>query len=276
MTGTLYLVATPIGNLEDITLRAIRILNESSIVLAEDTRNSKKLFLEHKISSKLVSYNDFSSQAKISSIIKHLKDGKNISLISDAGTPLVSDPGHELVSQVISDKIRIESIPGPSSVISGLITSGFKNNKFVFEGFLPKKNNELINLLSIFNHETRTIVCFESPHRIRKTLRTMKDVLDKNRKISIAREITKIHETILRGTIEEMIRISDTDSNLSRGELVIVLEGSDKEYDDFDRKLDYLHTSLSKDISLKQFSKVFSKISNRSAKEIYNKYKESV
>ena len=276
MSGTLYLVATPIGNLEDITLRAIRILNESSIVLAEDTRNSKKLFLEHKISSKLVSYNDFSSQAKISLIIKHLKDGKNISLISDAGTPLVSDPGHELVSQVISNKIRIESIPGPSSVISGLITSGFKNNKFVFEGFLPKKNNELINLLSIFNHETRTIVCFESPHRIRKTLRTMRDVLDKNRKISIAREITKIHETILRGTIEEMIRISDTDSNLSRGELVIVLEGSDKEYDDFDRKLDYLHTSLSKDISLKQFSKVFSKISNQSAKEIYNKYKESV
>lgn len=276
MTGTLYLVATPIGNLEDITLRAIRILNESSIVLAEDTRNSKKLFLEHKISSKLVSYNDFSSQSKISLIIKHLKDGKNISLISDAGTPLVSDPGHELVSQVISNKIRIESIPGPSSVISGLITSGFKNNKFVFEGFLPKKNNELINLLSIFNHETRTIVCFESPHRIRKTLRTMKDVLDKNRKISIAREITKIHETILRGTIEEMCHISDTDSNLSRGELVIVLEGSDKEYDDFDKKLDYLHTSLSKDISLKQFSKVFSKISNQSAKEIYNKYKESV
>jgi 16S rRNA (cytidine1402-2'-O)-methyltransferase len=276
MSGTLYLVATPIGNLEDITLRAIRILNESSIVLAEDTRNSKKLFLEHKISSKLVSYNDFSSQAKISSIIKHLKDGKNISLISDAGTPLVSDPGHELVSQVISDKIRIESIPGPSSVISGLITSGFKNNKFIFEGFLPKKNNELMTLLSIFNHETRTIVCFESPHRIRKTLRTMRDVLDKNRKISIAREITKIHETILRGTIEEMCHISDTDSNLSRGELVIVLEGSDKEYDDFDRKLDYLHTSLSKDISLKQFSKVFSKISNQSAKEIYNKYKESV
>ena len=276
MTGTLYLVATPIGNLEDITLRAIRILNESSIVLAEDTRNSKKLFLEHKISSKLVSYNDFSSQAKISSIIKLLKDGKNISLISDAGTPLVSDPGHELVSQVISDKIRIESIPGPSSVISGLITSGFKNNKFVFEGFLPKKNNELMTLLSIFNYETRTIVCFESPHRIRKTLRTMRDVLDKNRKISIAREITKIHETILRGTIEEIGQISDADSNLSRGELVIVLEGSDKEYDDFDRKLDYLHTSLSKDVSLKQFSKVFSKISNQSAKEIYNKYKESV
>jgi len=276
MTGTLYLVATPIGNLEDITLRAIRILNESSFVLAEDTRNSKKLFLAHKISSKLVSYNDFSSQAKIFSILKHLKDGKTISLISDAGTPLVSDPGHELVSQVISEKIRIESIPGPSSVISGLITSGFKNKKFVFEAFLPKKTNELNSLLSIFNYETRTIVCFESPHRIKKTLKAMRDILDKNRKISIAREMTKIHETILRGTIEEISHISDTDSNLSKGELVIVLEGSDNEYDDFDKKLDYLHKSLSKDISLRQFSKVFSKISNQSAKEIYNKYKESV
>jgi len=274
MTGTLYLVATPIGNLEDITLRAIRILNESSIVLAEDTRNSKKLFVAHKITSKLVSYNDFSSQKKNSSIVKHLKDGKTISLISDAGTPLVSDPGHELVSQVISEKINVESIPGPSSVISGLITSGFKNNKFIFEGFLPKKSNELKSLLSKCNFETKTIVFFESPYRIKKTLKTMRDVLGKNRRISIAREMTKMHETILRGTIEEMNHIADVDLNLSRGEIVIVLEGSNKENDDFDNKLDYLYESLSHDISLKQFSKVFSKISKQSAKEIYNKYKE--
>ena len=222
----------------------------------------------------MVSYNDFSSQTKISSIIKHLKNGKTISLISDAGTPLVSDPGYELVSKVISEKINIESIPGPSSVISGLITSGFKNNKFIFEGFLPKKSGELKSLLSTFNFETRTIILFESPHRIKKTLKIMQDLLGKNRRISIAREMTKIHETILRGTIEEMNHIADMDSNLSRGEIVIILEGSDKKNDDFDKKLDYLHASLSNDLSLKQFSKVFSKISNQSAKEIYNKYKE--
>ena len=274
MTGTLYLVATPIGNLEDITLRAIRILNESSIVLAEDTRISKNIFSVHKISSKLISYNDFSSQKKISSIIKHLKDGKNISLISDAGTPLVSDPGHELVSQVISEKINVVSIPGPSSVISGLITSGFKNNKFIFEGFLPKKSSELKSLLSTYLYEKKTTIFFESPHRIKKTLKVMKDVLGINRRISIAREMTKIHETILRGTIEEMNQIARTDSNLVRGEIVIILEGSDDKKDDFDKKLDYLHSSLSNDISLKQFSKVFSKISNKSAKEIYNEYKE--
>ena len=266
MTGTLYLVATPIGNLEDITLRAIRILNESSIVLAEDTRNSKKLFAAHKISSKLVSYNDFSSQKKISSIIKHLKDGKTISLISD--------PGHELVSQIISEKIRVESIPGPSSVISGLITSGFKNNKFIFEGFLPKKSSELKSLLSKCNYETKTIVFFESPYRIKKTLKVMRDVLGKDRRISIAREMTKMHETILRGTIEELNHIADVDLNLTRGEIVIVLEGSDKRDDEFDNKLDYLYSALSNDLSLKQFSKVFSKISKQSSKEIYNKYKE--
>jgi len=274
MTGTLYLVATPIGNLEDITLRAIRVLNESSIVLAEDTRNSKKLFVAHKILSKLVSYNDFSSQKKISLIIKHLKDGKTISLISDAGTPLISDPGHELVSQVISEKINVESIPGPSSVISGLITSGFKNNKFIFEGFLPKKSSELKSLLLKYNYETKTIIFFESPHRVKKTLKVMRDVLGKHRRISVAREMTKMHETILRGTIEEINRIADVDLNLSRGEIVIVLEGSDKKNQDFDEKLDYLHESLSSVLSLRQFSKIFSKISKQSAKEIYNNYKE--
>ncbi len=243
-------------------------------MLAEDTRNSKKLFLAHNISSKLISYNDFSSQTKISSIIGYLKDGKTISLISDAGTPLVSDPGHELVSQVISEKINVESIPGPSSVISGLITSGFKNIKFIFEGFLPKKSSDLKSLLSRFNFESKTIIFFESPHRIKKTLKVMRDILGKNRRISIAREMTKVHETIQRGTIEEMNLIADRDLNLSRGEIVVVLEGSDNKKDDFDKNLDFLHASLSKDLSLKQFSKVFSKISNQSAKEIYNKYKE--
>ena len=222
----------------------------------------------------MLSYNDFSSQKKISSIIKQLKDGRNISLISDAGTPLISDPGHELVSQVIRERINIESIPGPSSVISGLITSGFKSNKFIFEGFLPKKSSELKALLSRCNYETKTIVFFESPYRIKKTLKAMRDVLGNNRRISIAREMTKMHETILRGTIEEMNHIAETDLNLCKGEIVIVLAGSDKKNDDFDSKLDYLYASLSNDLSLKQFSKVFSKISKQSAKEIYNKYKE--
>jgi len=274
MSGVLYLVATPIGNLEDITLRAIKTLNESSIVLAENTKTSKKLFSSHGINSKLVSFNDFSSNTKIVSLIGKLKDGYSISLISDAGTPLISDPGFNLVSQAIDENIRIESIPGPSAVIAGLITSGIDNQKFIFEGFLPKKNNELKKTFSKLNYESRTTIFFESPHRIIKSLKVMEQILDRSRKLSIARELTKMHETILRGTIGEVASFVEKDPNLTRGEIVLIFEGTNNNFSDFDEKLDELFNSLKKEVSLKKFSKVFSRITNFSAKEIYNKYKE--
>ena len=274
MSGVLYLVATPIGNIEDITLRAIRTLNESSIVLAENTKTSKKLFSAHGINSKLVSFNDFSSNTKIVSLLRKLKDGDSISLISDAGTPLISDPGFNLVSQAIDENIRIESIPGPSAVIAGLITSGIDNQKFIFEGFLPKKNNELKKTFSKLNYESRTTIFFESPHRIIKSLKFMEQILDSRRKISIARELTKMHETILRGTIGEVASFVEKDPNLTRGEIVLIFEGTNNNFSDFDEKLDELFNSLKKEVSLKKFSKVFSRITNFSAKEIYNKYKE--
>ena len=276
MSGVLYLVATPIGNLEDITLRAIKTLNESSIVLAENTKTSQKLFSAHGINSKLVSFNDYSSNTKIVSLLRKLKGGDSISLISDAGTPLISDPGFNLVSQAIDANIRIESIPGPSAVIAGLITSGIDNQKFIFEGFLPKKNNELKKTFSKLNYESRTTIFFESPHRIIKSLKVMEQILDSRRKISIARELTKMHETILRGTIGEVSSFVEKDPNLTRGEIVLIFEGTDNNFSDFDEKLDELFNSLKKEVSLKKFSKVFSRITNFSAKEIYNKYKESV
>ena len=276
MSGVLYLVATPIGNLEDITLRAIKTLNESSIVLAENTKTSQKLFSAHGINSKLVSFNDFSSNTKIVSLLRKLKGGDSISLISDAGTPLISDPGFNLVSQAIDANIRIESIPGPSAVIAGLITSGIDNQKFIFEGFLPKKNNELKKTFSKLNYESRTTIFFESPHRIIKSFKVMEKILDSRRKISIARELTKMHETILRGTIGEVSSFVEKDPNLTRGEIVLIFEGTDNNFSDFDEKLDELFNSLKKEVSLKKFSKVFSRITNFSAKEIYNKYKESV
>ena len=274
MSGVLYLVATPIGNLEDITLRAIKTLNESSIVLAENTKTSKKLFSSHGINSKLVSFNDFSSNTKIVSLLGKLKDGYSISLISDAGTPLISDPGFNLVTQAIDENIRIESIPGPSAVIAGLITSGIDNQKFIFEGFLPKKNNELKKTFSKLNYESRTTIFFESPHRIIKSLKVMEQILDSRRKISIARELTKMHETILRGTIGEVASFVEKDPNLTRGEIVLIFEGTNNNFSDFDEKLDELFNSLKKEVSLKKFSKVFSRITNFTAKEIYNKYKE--
>lgn len=274
MSGVLYLVATPIGNLEDITLRALKTLNESSIVLAENTKTSQKLFSAHGINSKLVSFNDFSSNTKIVSLLRKLKGGDSISLISDAGTPLISDPGFNLVSHAIDENIRIESIPGPSAVIAGLITSGIDNQKFIFEGFLPKKNNELKKTFSKLNYESRTTIFFESPHRIIKSLKVMEQILDSRRKISIARELTKMHETILRGTIGEVSSFVEKDPNLTRGEIVLIFEGTNNNFSDFDEKLDELFNSLKKEVSLKKFSKVFSRITNFSAKEIYNKYKE--
>ena len=276
MSGVLYLVATPIGNLEDITLRAIKTLNESSIVLAENTKNSQKLFSAHGINSKLVSFNDFSSDTKIVSLLRKLKGGDSISLISDAGTPLISDPGFNLVSQAIDANIRIESIPGPSAVIAGLITSGIDNQKFIFEGFLPKKNNELKKTFLKLNYESRTTIFFESPHRIIKSFKVMEQILDSKRKLSIARELTKMHETILRGTIGEVSSFVEKDPNLTRGEIVLIFEGTNNNFSDFDEKLDELFNSLKKEVSLKKFSKVFSRITNFSAKEIYNKYKDSV
>ncbi len=276
MSGVLYLVATPIGNLEDITLRALKTLNESSIVLAENTKTSQKLFSAHGINSKLVSFNDFSSNTKIISLLRKLKNGDSISLISDAGTPLISDPGFNLVSQAIEANIKIESIPGPSAVIAGLITSGIDNQKFIFEGFLPKKNNELKKTFSKLNYESRTTIFFESPHRIIKSFKVMEQILDSRRKISIARELTKMHETILRGTIGEVSSFVEKDPNLARGEIVLIFEGTDNNFSDFDEKLDELFNSLKREVSLKKFSKVFSRITNFSAKEIYNKYKESV
>ncbi len=276
MSGVLYLVATPIGNLEDITLRALKTLNESSIVLAENTKTSQKLFSAHGINSKLVSFNDFSSNTKIISLLRKLKGGDSISLISDAGTPLISDPGFNLVSQAIEANIKIESIPGPSAVIAGLITSGIDNQKFIFEGFLPKKNNELKKTFSKLNYESRTTIFFESPHRIIKSFKVMEQILDSRRKISIARELTKMHETILRGTIGEVSSFVEKDPNLARGEIVLIFEGTDNNFSDFDEKLDELFNSLKREVSLKKFSKVFSRITNFSAKEIYNKYKESV
>ena len=274
MSGVLYLVATPIGNLEDITLRALKTLNESSIVLAENTKTSQKLFSAHGINSKLVSFNDFSSNTKIVSLLRKLKGGDSISLISDAGTPLISDPGFNLVSQAIDENIRIESIPGPSAVIAGLITSGIDNQKFIFEGFLPKKNNELKKTFSKLNYESRTTIFFESPHRIIKSFKVMEQILDNRRKISVARELTKMHETILRGTIGEVSSFVEKDPNLTRGEIVLIFEGTDNNFSDFDEKLDELFNSLKKEVSLKKFSKVFSRITNFSAKEIYNKSKE--
>lgn len=225
--GTLYIVATPIGNLEDITLRAITILKEVDIVLAEDTRNAKKLFSllndKFQISNvKLISYFQHSGEKKRFEILNHLLDGKNLALVTDAGTPGISDPGNELIDFLLSYKpdLKIVPIPGTSAITAALSVSGFRADKFVFLGFWPKKKvNKLIELIKLTK---MNFVFYESPKRILRTLETLEKALGKHIRVFVARELTKMHETLYRGKVSEVR--GQLEKERVRGEIVVVVE----------------------------------------------------
>lgn len=221
--GTLYIVAGPIGNLKDITLRAIEILKSCDYVLCEDTRICGKLLNHYQIAKKTVSFNDFNEASKTPEVVSDLLQGKKIVLISDAGTPLVSDPGFKLVRETIAKGIRIESIPGPSAVISSLVISGMPPDKFLFLGYLPKKENKrkqiLNNISSIIQIIKLTIIFYESPHRLLRTLNNIKEIFG-DIDIVICRELTKLHEEVQREKISEVI--THFAKTAPRGELTII------------------------------------------------------
>lgn len=221
--GTLYLCPTPIGNLEDITLRALKILKEVDLIAAEDTRVTIKLLNHYEIKTPLVSYHEHNKRGQGPKLIGLLQEGKNIALVSDAGTPGISDPGQDLVKLAIEAGIEIVPLPGAAAVISALVASGLSTERFAFEGFLPKKAGERDKRLAELAPDPRTLIFYEAPHRITKTLKALKDGLG-NRKAVIAREMTKLHEEFIRGTLEELIqKFAET---APKGEMVIVLEGA--------------------------------------------------
>ncbi len=215
----LYIISTPIGNLEDITLRAIRTLKEVDYIAAEDTRHAKILLNKYEIKTTLLSYHSHSSQNKIEKIIDILKQGKSVALISDAGTPGISDPAYSLIQSAIKEDIQISPIPGASALLAALVMSGKRMNEFLFIGFLPLKKGRKTLFESLVN-EKRTIVFFESPHRILKTLNQMQEYLG-DREIAVCREITKIHEEVLRFTVSEGIK--HFEKNKPKGEFVILI-----------------------------------------------------
>ena len=219
----LYIVPTPIGNLEDITLRSINVLIDSDLVLCEDTRRSKILMSHYKINTQLKSFHKFNEHKEIDSIVDQIKEGKKISLISDAGTPGISDPGFLIVRSCIESEIEIECLPGATAFVPALINSGIPSDKFVFEGFLPVKRGRKTRLETLFNEE-RTMIFYESPHKILKTLNDFKVNFGSERKISISRELTKVYEENIRGTVEEVI--SFFGDKKIKGEIVIVVEGN--------------------------------------------------
>jgi 16S rRNA (cytidine1402-2'-O)-methyltransferase len=223
MTGILYIVATPIGNLEDITFRAVRVLREVDVVAAEDTRHTQILLNHHKIHTPLTSYHEHNEKAKAQELVARLVQGQNIALVSDAGTPVISDPGFRLVVQAIRAGVRIIPIPGASALTAVLSAGGLPTDKFVFEGFLPARRMQRRERLQTLRDETRTLIFYEAPHRLKETLDDIGELLG-NREVVLAREVSKIHEEFLRGPVSELVRALG--SGDVRGEVTLIINGA--------------------------------------------------
>jgi 16S rRNA (cytidine1402-2'-O)-methyltransferase len=226
MSGTLYLVATPIGNLEDMTFRAVRILKEVDLIAAEDTRNSIKLLNHFEIDTPMTSYHEFNKVDKAHTLIAKLKEGQNIAVVTDAGTPGISDPGEELVAMCYEEGIEVTSVPGPAACITAVTMSGQACRRFAFEAFLPKDKKERRRVLEEMKNETRTIIVYEAPHHLIGTLKELTEVLGEDRGITLCRELTKKHEEKEKTTLGGALKSYETKE--PRGEYVLVLAGKSK------------------------------------------------
>ncbi len=220
--GTLYIVATPIGNLEDITLRALRILKEVSLIAAEDTRHTQKLLTHFDIRKPLTSYHDHNKDEKAEVIVARLKEGESVALVTDAGTPGISDPGYYLVNRAIEEGITVSPIPGPTAAMTAISASGLPTDSFVFGGFLPSRRQQRLKKLEALKDEAHTVILYEAPHRITPFLSDVLEVFGDRRAV-LARELTKIHEEILRGKISDII--NNIGQKTVKGEITLIVEG---------------------------------------------------
>ena len=276
MSGTLYLCATPIGNLEDMTFRVIRTLKEVDLIAAEDTRNSIKLLNHFEIQTPMTSYHEYNKYEKGRKLVEKLQDGMNIALIPDAGTPGISDPGEELVKMCYEAGISVTSLPGAAACITALTLSGLSTRRFAFEAFLPtdKKEKELV--LQEIERETRTIIMYEAPHRLLKTLKMLSERLGKERRITVCRELTKRHETAFATTLEEACAYYNEQP--PKGECVLVIEGRSREQIAQEEKAQWEEMSieehmehyLSQGIDKKEAMKKVAKDRGVSKRVIYN------
>lgn len=224
MEGTLYVVATPIGNLEDITLRAVRILKEVRLIAAEDTRRTKTLLNHYAIPTSLTSYHEHNEKTKAHALVQRLKEGESVALVCDGGTPTLSDPGYRLVEEAIKAGVRVVPIPGVSALTAVLSASGLPTDRFVFEGFLPAKKRHRREKLGRLREEPRTLVFFEAPHRLKESLRDLLDLLG-DRQVVLAREVTKLHEEFVRGSLGQVSATMERGE--PQGEITLVVKGSE-------------------------------------------------
>lgn len=220
--GKLYLVPTPIGNLEDMTFRAIKVLNEVDCILAEDTRTSGKLLKHFEISTHMISHHMHNEHKTVDVLIERMKNGEKLALISDAGTPAISDPGFLLTRACVANNIDVECLPGATAFVPALVNSGLPNDKFVFEGFLPEKKGRQTRFMFL-SEETRTMIIYVSPHKLNKTLAEFEEYFGKERLISVSRELSKMHEQTVRGTVEYVKAYFE--AKPAKGEIVVVVAG---------------------------------------------------
>jgi 16S rRNA (cytidine1402-2'-O)-methyltransferase len=268
VTGTLYIVSTPIGNLEDITLRALRILKEVDIIAAEDTRHSLKLLTHYGISKPMISYWGAKEKIKADEVIRKLRSGQSVALVSDAGTPGISDPGAVIIRKVIEEQIPLTVIPGPSSFVAALSLSGLSSDEFTFIGFLPSNKTQRLKALKDLCLETRTLIFYEAPHRVAETLMDMEKIFPE-RRAALIKEITKMHEEVLRGIIPE-VRSMLEHKKIS-GEYIIIVEGrrSEKHIATEDALLE-VHSLMKKGLSRKEAVRRIAEQYRISKKELYN------
>lgn len=276
MSGTLYLCATPIGNLEDMTFRVIRTLKEVDLIAAEDTRNSIKLMNHFEIQTPMTSYHEFNKFEKGRKLVEKLLEGQNIALITDAGTPGISDPGEELVQMCYEAGVPVTSLPGAAACVTALTLSGLSTRRFAFEAFLPTDKKEREAVLQEMETETRTIVMYEAPHRLVKTLKLLAERLGGERRITVCRELTKRHETAFRSTIAEASAYYEV--NDPKGECVLVIEGRSREEMRMEEQArweemsveDHMEHYLSQGIDKKDAMKMVAKDRGVPKREIYN------
>lgn len=271
MSAQLFVVATPIGHLDDMTFRAIDILKSVSIVAAEDTRQSAQLFKHYNISTQLTACHDHNESNKIEQLVQKLLAGDDIALISDAGTPLISDPGFKLVRAAQEHGIRVVPVPGACAAIAALSAVGLPSDRFSFEGFLPSKASQRIFQLGKLKNETQTLIFYEAPHRILECVKNMAEVFGEDRPVGFAREITKTFETIKKMTLKDLVSFIENDHNQEKGEIVLVVGGAPEKTDLEQEKLDELLKRLLQDLSVKAASQLAADLTGIKKKVAYQR-----
>lgn len=269
--GTLYVVATPIGNLGDITYRAVEVLQQVGCIAVEDSRHSAKLLQHYNISASVAVIHDHNERENSLKLIEKLKQGVDLALISDAGTPLISDPGYWLVKQAIEQSITVVPVPGASASIAALSVAGLPNDRFCFEGFLPAKKQARCSCLEGLVHETRTLIFYEAPHRILETLQDMADVFGAKRQAVLARELTKTFETLLRVSLGELVEIVDKDSNQQKGEMVILVHGADESSTYDEQYQDRLLQLLIPEMPIKKAAAIAAELTGARKNKLYDR-----